>query len=73
MEVMFQNKNYKVVANTDRKVYELVNKISGFTELFDEVFPKMMMTADEFNRRIENLKATQLKENRSGAITLAKG
>lgn len=52
MQLMYTGQNYKIYANQDLGVYQLVNNESLLVEAEDRAYPKMLIALREYDRQI---------------------
>lgn len=60
---MFVSDNYKIVANPEQRVYQLINLKSFIVEAEDIVYPKLLIALREYERQIGLAEQTKEKEN----------
>lgn len=63
--LMHTNENYLVTADTDKGLYDVVNRRSGIVEYSNTALPKCIIAADEWNRVIIQ---SQPKESTTGEL-----
>lgn len=63
--LMHTNDNYIVTADTEKGLYDVVNRKSGIIEYSNTALPKCIIAAEEWNRVIVQ---SQPKEQKTGEI-----